>query len=93
MNDVLKLVQEIRILQEKKLLKLGQKWVPFLTSDDVLQPNDFPELDLNPHFRYEEGTLHGIQSVEMALQCLFKEKSDNREEYARASAEALPELD
>ncbi len=74
MNELLQLVEEIRKGQEKKLLKFGQKWIPSLTSDDVLQPNDFPELELNPHFRYEEGLLHGMQTIEMALQAYFKER-------------------
>ncbi len=53
-------------MQEKKLLELGRSIVSHLTSDDVLQPNDFPELEFNPHFRFEEGILKGIQSARAA---------------------------
>jgi len=79
-NDILSLIRELKAHQEKNLLKLGKRIIPALTSDDVLQPNDFPELELNPHFRYEEGILHGIQSVEMAIQAKLKDEIYNLKE-------------
>jgi hypothetical protein len=33
-------------------------------------------LEFNPHFRYEEGVLAGIQTVQMALWALKKEKQE-----------------
>lgn len=72
-SELLDLIRAMRSHQEKALLKLGKRFIPTLTSDDILQPNDFPELELNPHFRYEEGILHGIQSVEMAIQAALKD--------------------
>lgn len=62
------LIVEIATLQRKKLLACGQQIVPAVTEDDILQPNDFLELENHPLFRYEEGVLAGIQSVQMALQ-------------------------
>lgn len=56
--------------QRKSLLKLGRKIVPHLTPEDILQPNDFPELEEDPVFRYEEGILAGLQSVQIALRSL-----------------------
>lgn len=53
--------------QKEKLLKLARRLVPHVTQDDLLQPNDFPELETHPEFRYEEGVLHGIQLTWMAL--------------------------
>lgn len=61
------LLQELVDGQKKKLLRTGQRIVSNLTPDDLLQPNDFPELENHPDFRYEEGILHGLQIVEMAL--------------------------
>jgi hypothetical protein len=81
MNEVLEKIKELRLYQEKALLKLGRKFVPSLTSDDILQPNDFAELELNPHFRYEEGLLHGIQSVEAALQALQSEITTKQDHF------------
>ncbi len=61
------ILEELIRQQKEKLLEVGTTFVPTLTSDDLLQPNDYPELELNPHFRYEEGILAGMQIVEAAL--------------------------
>lgn len=52
--------------QREKLLAMARKIIPYLTEDDVLQPNDFPELENNPYFRYEEGILEGLLTARMA---------------------------
>ncbi len=64
------LLDEIIAEQQKKVLRCGRHFVPTLTSEDVLQPNDYPELEDNPHFRYEEGVLEGILTVKAALNAL-----------------------
>lgn len=69
------LIQEIVQLQHKRVLSCGRQIVPHLTADDMLQPNDFLELEHHPVFRYEEGVLAGIQTVQMALRAL-KKKSE-----------------
>ena len=61
------LLVELIAAQQQVLLKIGCRLVPHLTSDDVLQPNDFPELEFNPHFRYEEGILAGLLSAQAAV--------------------------
>lgn len=72
-NAVQKLISEIVDLQKKKVLSCGRQIIPSLTADDVLQPNDFLELELNPLFRYEEGVLAGIQTMQMALLAFSKQ--------------------
>lgn len=74
--------QELEILaneivedQKNKLLMLGRRLIPTLTPEDILQPNDYPELENHPHFRYEEGTLAGLQTMQTALRALSKERS------------------
>lgn len=61
------LLQEMIDLQQAKVLSSARRILPHLTTDDILQPNDFPELENHPHFRYEEGVLEGLKSVQMAL--------------------------
>ena len=63
---------ELITLQRKKVLNCALRIVPHLTEDDILQPNDFPELEMNPHFRYEEGVLEGLMTARMA--CLAHQK-------------------
>ena len=57
---------ELIALQRKKVLNCALRIIPHLTEDDILQPNDFPELEMNPHFRYEEGILEGLMTARMA---------------------------
>ncbi len=73
MNEEIKnLIDEIVEGQKLKLLNCGRAFVPTLTSEDVLQPIDYPQLENNPHFRYEEGVLEGIHTVKSALLSFFK---------------------
>lgn len=67
MNKILALLEELEEGQKKQLFEIGRRIVPNLTQEDLLQPNDYPELENHPHFRYEEGILAGIQSVKAAV--------------------------
>jgi len=62
-----KLMEELIEGQKKVLLEVGRRFVPTLTPEDMLQPNDYLELEENPYFRYEEGVLAGLQTAQMAL--------------------------
>ncbi len=66
---------ELIELQRKKLLQFAQQIVPNITPDDLLQPNDFPELEKHPLFRYEEGVLEGLLTARMAYLAWKKELS------------------
>ncbi len=67
-------IEELITAQKKMLLNHARQIIPHATADDILQPNDFLDLELNPHFRYEEGTLHGMQALQTALRALQKEE-------------------
>jgi len=64
---------ELVELQRRKLLKFAQQIIPNITPDDLLQPNDFPALEQNPLFRYEEGILEGLLTARMAYLAKKKE--------------------
>ena len=66
-KKILPLLDELIENQKRELLKNARGFVPGVTDDDLLQPNDYPELEFNPHFRYEEGVLHGFQAAKAAL--------------------------
>jgi hypothetical protein len=59
---------------KKNIRACGSRLVPHLSFDDLLQPNDFPILETNPEFRYEEGILAGMLSIESAFQALQGEE-------------------
>lgn len=61
------LIEEMIEDQKKNLLQMGRRIIPTLTPEDMLQPNDYPALENHPHFRYEEGILAGMLSVQTAL--------------------------
>ena len=67
---------ELIALQRKKVLNCAQRILSHLTEDDILQPNDFPALEMNPHFRYEEGILEGLMTARMAYLARQKEGGD-----------------
>lgn len=71
LKKVFALIDEIAQGQQKKVEQCAARIVPHITREDLLQPNDFPELENHPHFRYEEGLLAGIYTVQMALQAEF----------------------
>lgn len=64
---MLQLLDELIEQQKQKVLKTAQRIRPHVIEDDLLQPNDFPELELHPHFRYEEGILDGLRVAKTAL--------------------------
>lgn len=67
------LFDELVRSQQQKLMKCADRIVPNLTMDDLLQPNDFPELENHPHFRYEEGVLEGLLTARMAYLALIND--------------------
>ena len=69
----MQLLDELYECQRSKVQELGETLVPNLTSDDVLQPMDFAELEENPAFRFEEGVLSGIGEARAALRAFFVE--------------------
>ena len=69
-----KLLNQLIEQQQEKLYQVAKRIIPNITHDDLLQPNDYPELELHPHFRHEEGILDGLRMAEAALR--VREKSD-----------------
>ncbi|MDN3505689.1 MAG: hypothetical protein P0S96_00470 [Simkaniaceae bacterium] len=60
------LFDELVVQQEERVFKMAEKIIPNITRDDVMQPNDFPQLENHPYFRYEEGVLEGLRTARMA---------------------------
>jgi hypothetical protein len=71
------IVNQIVEQQQKELLKTGRRIIPNLTTEDILQPNDYRELENNPHFRFEEGVLAGMQTLQVALIALKNDLNED----------------
>ncbi len=61
-------LESLVALQQGKVRAAALAILPHLTDDDLLQPNDFPELEHHPYFRHEEGVLEGMMSARALLQ-------------------------
>lgn len=73
---MLELIEELISAQQKTFLETGRSILPSVTLDDLMQPNDFPELEFHPLLRYEEGVLHGLQAAKAALQAHLAEEKE-----------------
>ena len=75
-NELQKMVSEMIALQQQKLQEVGESIMPNLTSDDLLQPQDIPALENDPRFRYEEGMLAGMLSVQAGIQFMVSNSQE-----------------
>lgn len=57
--------------QRAKVLRIAREILPQLTQDDVLNPHDFPELDQDSRYNFEDGILSGYISAQMAVRAEF----------------------
>lgn len=66
-NEFIDVFDELAKSQLQRMLKYAKNFFPSITEDDLWQPNDFPLLEEDPLFRYEEGVLSGILQAKAAL--------------------------
>lgn len=60
--------------QREKVLRLAREAIPHISPEDVMNPNDFPELKAHPTFDYEDGILAGLISAQIALRAELRTK-------------------
>ena len=61
--------------QRAKVLRLAREAVPHLGPEDVLNPQDFPELKAHPTFEFEDGLLSGLVAAQVALRAEYRSRS------------------
>jgi hypothetical protein len=66
-QGVERLFDELVQQQEKKVLRIARELRPSATWDDLLQPQDLPEVANDPTFNYEDGLLAGLKAARIAL--------------------------
>ena len=62
--------------QKAKMLEFARTLIANITAEDLLQPQDYPELENHAYFRYEEGVLEGLLTAQMALRVIGNELRD-----------------
>ncbi len=53
--------------QRKRVLSHARQIDPRLTADDILQPDDYPQLRGDPKWNYEDGVLAGMMAAQIAI--------------------------
>ena len=61
------LMNELVEHQQAKVLQVARARLPHLTGDDILNPQDFPQLMSDPFFNYEEGLAAGLMAAQIAI--------------------------
>jgi len=73
-NDIEQVLAELVAQQEVKLRAYASRVDPALTSDDLLQPHDFPALARDAGFNYEDGVLAGLRSALAAIRAAVRRR-------------------
>ena len=60
--------------QRAKVLRLAREAVPYISSEDVMNPNDFPELKAHPSFEDEDVLLGGLIAAQIALRAELRQR-------------------
>ena len=76
LEDALLELAKLEALQSQKVVDLARRLKPGLTSDDVKNPHDFPELD-DPDWHYQDGILTGVQASIAALRAMLPARDEH----------------
>ena len=75
-ESVLELLEEMMQQQRDKCLTIARRLNPRLTPDDLMNPFDWPEVNTNPQFCWEDGLLAGLQSASAAISARYQRATD-----------------
>ena len=67
------LMLELVTLQAQKVLDLANRIHPGLSSEDIRNPHDFPDLVADSGWNFEDGILSGLKAAHMALRAKIAE--------------------
>lgn len=79
--DIEKLISEMIEQQRIKVLRVARTIHPDLTQEDIMNPQDFPELMRNAKFNFEDGILAGLISAQIALRANVINKYGRSADY------------
>jgi hypothetical protein len=71
-----RLMLEMIAQQEDKVLEMARQIHPGLTTEDIRNPHDFPDLIQNGIWNFEDGILAGLKSAHMALRAKLLESPE-----------------
>ncbi|MFN7132501.1 MAG: hypothetical protein ACK4N5_10495 [Myxococcales bacterium] len=62
--------------QRAKVLETARRKVPTLTPEDIMNPEQFPEIYEDGPFNFEDGILSGMVSAQIAMRARLKQLKD-----------------
>lgn len=62
LDNIISELEKLESLQANKVIELARRLKPGLTSEDIRNPHDFPDLD-DPDWHFLDGQLVGIQTT------------------------------
>lgn len=74
-NSVEDLFEQMIQQQRAKVLRLAREALPFLSPEDVMNPDGHPELKAHPTFEYEDGILAGLISAQIAFRAEIRRRA------------------
>lgn len=60
--------------QCERAMRIAHRTNPRLTTEDLLNPDNFPALMNDPKFTYEDGAAAGILAAKIAVRSILQEK-------------------
>jgi hypothetical protein len=66
-DAVERLLDDMVAQQATKVMTLARRLVPYVTSEDLLNPHDFVPLAESAEFNYEDGILAGLRAALLAV--------------------------
>ncbi|MCS6913062.1 MAG: hypothetical protein RMK29_21215 [Myxococcales bacterium] len=70
------LLERMVAQQQERVLRQAQALCPRLCADDLLQPDDYPELAGNARWNYEDGVLAGLRAAQMAVRVELRRRME-----------------
>jgi hypothetical protein len=65
--------------QSDRAGNLARRIVPALTAEDVLNPDDYPQLLADSEFMFEHGAASGVMAAKIAIRATLKSLTDGEE--------------
>lgn len=73
LRELENLLNTLHEQQNSKARRAAHRLRPDLTSEDLLNPDNFSDLISDPNFMYEDGIAAGILSAKMAIRAWLKD--------------------
>ncbi len=75
-DSIVKDLEDAIAMQRDALVRIARRYHPHIQYDDLMQPQDYPDIDQDVHFRFEEGTLYGLERALIIVRRSLKDAEE-----------------